>query len=82
MKIEQGAAHHAYRYWTVRVDAGELVVDSGKSVPYPTTIGTIREDGKINVWTPAAYVPRGYRVVAQRMLESARDDLRTQGAVK
>jgi hypothetical protein len=50
--------------------------DEGKPLPYPTWIGTIHtRTGKINVWTPAGYVPRGYRSAALRMLEAARDSL-------
>lgn len=56
----------------VRVDAGEVKVASGKVVPYPTWIGTVsRSTGRINVWTPAAYVPRGYPAAARAMLETA-----------
>ena len=56
----------------VRVDTNELVCDGGKPLPYPTYIGTIsRGTGKINVWSPAAYTPRGYRSAALRMLEGA-----------
>lgn len=46
--------------WRVFVDADEVRVASGKTVPYPTRIGFIEDGGKIHLWTPAAYVPRGY----------------------
>lgn len=53
----------------VHVDANEL--DCGaRRLPYPTCIGTIGPKGKINVWTPAASKPRGYRSAALAMLES------------
>jgi hypothetical protein len=74
MKIEKGAAP-GEEYYTVSFDKGELVVDSGRSVPYPSWAGTIRIDQhgrvKYNVWTPAAYVPRGYKKAAKRFLEQA-----------
>jgi hypothetical protein len=82
MKIEEGAAHTAYRYWTVRVDANEVVTESGKTVPYSTWIGTIDQHGKITVWTPAAYVPRGYKAAAVKLLRSARGQLRRSGEVQ
>jgi hypothetical protein len=54
----------------VRVDSHELVCDGGKPLPYPTFIGTIsRDTGKIGIWMPAAYTPRGYRSAAKRILE-------------
>lgn len=63
------------RGWRVLVDADEVRVTSGKTVPYPTWIGFIEESGKIHVWTPAAYVPRGYRAAAREMLEQAKAEL-------
>lgn len=53
----------------VRVDANTL--DCGqKKLPYPTYIGTInRKTRKINVWTPVASTPRGYRTAAKALLE-------------
>lgn len=55
----------------VRVNKDELLCDGGKRLPYSTWIGTIsRRTGRINVWSPAAYKPRGYRAAAKRMLES------------
>lgn len=57
--------------WTVSVDPGELEVESGKTLPYATTIGTFNSRGTINVWTPAAYTPRGYKAAARDMLERA-----------
>lgn len=76
MKIEKGDAHKSYVYWTVQVNANELVVASGKKLPYGTWIGTIRKSKTgnkfvINVWTPAASVPRGYKAAAKELLEQA-----------
>lgn len=51
MRIEE--AKYTPQTWTVHVDAGELVVASGKAVPYPFCVGTFNAKGKINVWTPA-----------------------------
>jgi hypothetical protein len=64
-------AIHMKDTWTVSVDPGELVVESGKSLPYATTIGTFNKRGTIKVWTPAAYVPRGYPKAAKAVLEKA-----------
>lgn len=61
--------------WRVLVNKDELRVASGKTVPYATWIGFIEDSGKIHVWTPAAYVPRGYRDAARQMLEKAKIDL-------
>lgn len=57
--------------YSVRVDTNE--VDCGrKRLPYPTWIGTVDfAKRKINVWTPAAYTPRGYHAAARAMLETA-----------
>jgi len=68
--------------WLVKVDAGELRVKSGKKLPYPTTVGTINKRGTINVWTPAASVPRGYKAAARAVLEAARDELCAAGKVE
>lgn len=60
----------------VRVNTDELVCDGGKPLPYPTYIGTIsRSTRKIDVWTPAAYKPRGYRTAAKRALEEMAEKL-------
>jgi len=67
MRIEP--ATYIPQTWTVHVDAGELVVASGKALPYPTCIGTFNDRGRINVWTPAASVPRGYKAAAKALLE-------------
>lgn len=69
-------------YYVVLVEKDELQVESGKRLPYITYIGTIDLDGKINVWTPAAYKPRGYPKAAQAMLEQARDQLREEGKIR
>jgi len=71
-----------HSYFTVMVDKDELVVDSGKTLPYSTWIGTIDLDGKINLWYPAAYKPRGYKQAATRMLEQARDQLKADGEIQ
>lgn len=60
----------------VRVNTDELVCDGGKPLPYPTYIGTIsRSTHKINVWSPAASKPRGYRTAAKRALEEMAEKL-------
>ena len=61
----------------VSVDANEL--DCGyKRLPYPTWIGTVNvRTGKIEVWTPAASVPRGYKAAARAALEKALEKART-----
>lgn len=61
--------------WRVLVDANEVRVASGKTVPYPTWIGFIEDGGKVHLWTPAAYVPRGYPAAAREMLAQAKVDL-------
>jgi hypothetical protein len=71
MRIEKGSAHTSYDYWTVLVAPGELVVASGKPLPYSTWIGSIQRDGRIQRWTPAAFKPHGYPAAAQAMLETA-----------
>lgn len=71
MRIKKGYAHTSYDYWTVLVAPGELVVASGKPLPYSTWIGTIDRGGRINRWSPAVYKPRGYPAAAQAMLETA-----------
>ena len=71
-KVELGTAHTG-EYWTVLVDAGELICDGGKPLPYPTWIGTFKRDGTINVWTPAAGKPRGYKTAATRLLRNTAD---------
>jgi hypothetical protein len=54
----------------LRVDAGELVCDGGKPLPYPTYIGVVDwKRARVTVWTPAASKPRGYRSAAKRTLE-------------
>lgn len=70
-------------YWAIAIDAGELIVKSGKPLPYPTWIGTVREEKgkvKVKVWTPAASVPRGYKESATRMMARAVADLRNRHA--
>jgi len=81
MKIQQGSALIQDKYWTVLVDQYELQCDI-RALPYSTWIGVVRENGVIDIWTPAASVPRGYRRAAQVMLEKARDKLVEDGLVK
>lgn len=65
-------------YYQVTVDPGELECTS-KALPYSTYIGTIDEDTlKVHVWTPAASVPRGYRVAAAAMLGDVAESLRLE----
>jgi hypothetical protein len=79
-KIERGTAGH--KYFTVLVEPNELVVASGKRLPYSTWVGTISATGRIHVWSPAASKPRGYREAAKRILEDARAELCSRGDVK
>lgn len=79
MKIER---REGSSFYVVSVDAHEVTVASGRTVPYPTWIGVIHaQTGKIEHWTPAAYVPRGYVAAATALLEQARAQLRTEGKV-
>jgi len=64
-------ATHIKDTWLVSVEPNELKVDSGKSLPYATTIGTFNKRGTCKVWTPAAYKPQGYPAAAKRLLEKA-----------
>lgn len=76
MRLERDSANRGYR---VLVDANELVVPSktfgGTRLPYATWVGFIRDDGRIDVWTPAAYVPRGYKAAARALLEKAKTEV-------
>ena len=73
MKIEKSTVGEGV--YTVMFDAGELVTDSGRAVPYPSWAGTIKlgRGSRVvyNVWTPAASVPRGYKSAAKSFLEVA-----------
>lgn len=73
MKIEK--SQYGENTYTVQFDAGELITDSGRAVPYPSWAGTIKlgRGNRVvyNVWTPAASVPRGYKSAAKRFLEVA-----------
>lgn len=71
MKIERKSLS-GRTYYTVLVDAGELVVASGKTLPYSAWIGTISATGEINLWHPAGYRPRGYDAAAMQLLKKAR----------
>lgn len=59
--------------YVVTLGAGELITESGKAVPYPFYLGTFTikpgKAPKLNVWTPAASKPRGYKLAARRRLE-------------
>lgn len=67
-------------FYVVSVDANELTLGSGRTLPYPTWIGVVYAgSGKIEHWTPGAYVPRGYVAAAKAMLEQARQQLRSEG---
>lgn len=68
-------------YWTLDAKAGDVAVN-GRTIPYAFSLGTIDPDGRINVWTPAASVPRGYRRVARAKLEAAVARLRREGAIR
>lgn len=66
-------------HYLVRVAPGAMTVGHGKygkTIEFGFTLGTISPgkrpgEKKIDVWTPAASVPRGYRQKAQVMLEMA-----------
>jgi hypothetical protein len=75
MRIERAKHMDA---WTVHVDTDELVCGN-KTLPYPTTIGLVYANGKVAIWTPAAYKPRGYKDAARDMLEQAREELIASG---
>lgn len=60
------------KYVTVIVHPNELQCDV-RPLPYCTWIGSIdKATGRINVWMPAASVPRGYRKAALRALKDVR----------
>lgn len=69
--------------WRVGVGANELEVPNSTfgsvRLPYPTYLGVIKDSGGIDVWTPAAHVPRGYRRAAQAVLEQVRAKLKEEG---
>ena len=79
MKIERGTAMTP-PYWTVLVEANELVTASGKTVPYCTWIGTISAKG-ITLWRPCGYLPRDYKPAAMALLEQAQQQLREEGKI-
>jgi hypothetical protein len=54
----------------VRIEPHELHCGHGKTVPYACTAGVVLHNGKIDVWTPAADKPSGYKRAAQNLLES------------
>lgn len=71
MKIE--ACTHMKGWFLVSVNADELQCDVRK-LPYPATIGVFEPvKGRIQHWTPAAYVPRGYVKAARESLFEAMD---------
>lgn len=69
--------------WRVAVGANELEIPSTSfgslRLPYATYVGVIKDSGGVDVWTPAAHVPRGYRRAAQHLLEQVRDQLKNEG---
>ena len=77
MKIERGTAGGVPEYYTVLVDKDELKC-SQTTMPYSAWIGTISAEG-INLWEPAATIPRGYKAAAMRMLEQAQEQLLKEG---
>lgn len=59
------------RVFVVSVEPGEVRVASGKVYPNATWIGTFDiVSGKLNVWTPVGYVPRGWKDAARAILEN------------
>ncbi len=77
MVIEKGSVRGVPEYFLVRVAPGELGTSFG------FTAGTILvSGGKINVWTPATSVPRGYKEKARKLLDAARDSLVRDGKVR
>lgn len=69
MKIEYHDKPGVAPYYTVLVDKDELDIGGGKKLPFGTWLGTIDKAGKINLWTPAGYCPRGYKKAALAVLE-------------
>ena len=67
-------------YWTLDAEPGDVTVN-GRTIGYGFSLGTIDPDGRINVWTPAGPVPRGYKRVARAKLEAAVARLRAAGEV-
>lgn len=51
----------------VQVDGSEV----HPKMTWPTYAGTFDSNGKLNVWTPAGYVPRGWKTSARTFLENA-----------
>ena len=86
MRVTKESLGGSDAYYVVRVEPNEFVTDSGKLLPYGTSLGTIRQDAKgrvkINVWMPAAYTPRGYKAAAKRALEEKAFDLFGVAALK
>ena len=80
MKIDR---REGSSFFVVSVDKDEVVVESGRKLPYPTWIGVVHaETGKVDVWMPAAYTPRGYKAAAREILETARETLRAEGKIR
>lgn len=71
MRIEK--SQHVLDNVLVHVEPNELQCDV-RLLPYGTCVGTINvKSGRINVWTPAASKPRGYRKAAERLLREVRE---------
>lgn len=80
MRIEASTVNKGW--YTVHVEPKELVTQSGKVLPYGTTVGVVMPNGRINLWYPAASHPRDYKPAAMAVLEAARQALREAGKVK
>lgn len=72
--------------WTVHVNTNELQCNV-RPLPYPTCIGTFTYNVRssrgytVNIWTPAAAIPRGYRRAAEALLRAtAEAQLATEAA--
>lgn len=66
----------------VHVDPGELQCNV-RALPYGCCIGVLfpcrsKPKGRVEIWTPAASIPRGYRAAAKAMLETALECVRCQ----
>lgn len=69
MKVEYHDKPGMKPYYTVLVAKDELELDNGKKLPFSTWLGTIDPSGKVTLWRPAGYCPRGYKKAALAVLE-------------
>jgi hypothetical protein len=75
MKFEQGVNPNIRR---VLVDANELQCNV-RAMPYSAYIGTVDvKSWRVQLWYPAATLPRGYKKAAEVKLREARDILRKE----